>query len=147
MARVGVDLVAVGQLHDLAQVHDRHTVADVLDDPQVVRDEEVGQAELLLQVLQQVDDLRLDRDVERGHRLVGDDEARLHRQGARDADPLALAAAELVRVAVVARRRAGRPRSSSSSIRLLFLAAARQLVDFEPSPTIAPTRMRGLSEP
>ena len=32
------------------------------------------EAEPLLQVGEQVDDLRLDRDVERGDRLVGDDE-------------------------------------------------------------------------
>ena len=67
---------------------------------QIVRDEQVGQAEPLLQVEQQVDDLRLHRDVERRDRLVGDDEARVERQRARDADALALAAAEGVREAV-----------------------------------------------
>ena len=63
-------------------------------------DEEVGQAELLLQVFQQVDDLRLNRHVERRDRLVGDDEVRVRRERAGDADALALAAGELVRVAV-----------------------------------------------
>ena len=48
---------------------------------------------------QQVDDLALDRDVERGDRLVADDEARLERERARDADALALPARELVRIA------------------------------------------------
>ena len=71
------------------------------DDAEVVRDEEVGQAELVLKVLEQVDDLRLHRDVERGHRLVGDDQLRLQRKGAGDTDALALTAGELVRVAVV----------------------------------------------
>ncbi len=46
---------------------------------------------------QQIDDLRLDRDVECGHRLVGDDELRLDRKRAGNADPLALPAGELVR--------------------------------------------------
>jgi predicted exporter len=36
---------------DLAQIHDRDAVGDVLDDGEVVGDEEVGQAELALQVL------------------------------------------------------------------------------------------------
>ena len=58
------------------------------------------QAELPLQVLQQVDDLRLDRDVERGDRLVADDQVGLGGQSAGDADALALAAGELVRPAV-----------------------------------------------
>jgi hypothetical protein len=38
----------------------------VADHGEVVRDEEVGEVELLLEVLQQVDDLRLDGDVEGG---------------------------------------------------------------------------------
>ena len=40
---------------------------------EVVRDEEAREAELLLQVAQQVEDRRLDGDVERGHGLVGDE--------------------------------------------------------------------------
>ena len=36
----------VAELHDLAEIHHRHPVADMLDDAQIVRDEEVGQAEL-----------------------------------------------------------------------------------------------------
>ena len=57
--------------------------------------------ELALELCEQVDDLRLDRDVERRDGLVGDDELGLQRDGARDADALALAAGELVREAVV----------------------------------------------
>jgi hypothetical protein len=49
---------------------------------------------------QQVDDLGLDRHVERADRLVAHDELGLHREGARDADALPLATGELVRVAV-----------------------------------------------
>ncbi len=64
---------------------------DVLDDGEVVGDEQHRQAEAVLQVGQQVDDLRLDRDVERRHGLVGDDELGLHRQ--RPGDDRAAAAA------------------------------------------------------
>src|SRR5205085_1608775 len=60
---------------------------------------EVRELELLLQPLEQVDDLRLDRDVERRDGLVGDDEVRVERERTREADPLPLAARELVRVA------------------------------------------------
>ena len=60
---------------------------------------------LVLQVVEQVDHLRLDRDVERGHRLVGDDQLRVQRERARDADALTLPARELVRVAVEVMRR------------------------------------------
>ena len=81
------------------EVHHRDPVADVLDDAHVVGDEHIGQPELALERLQQVQDLRLDRHVERGHRLVADDEVGLQDERPRDADPLPLPAAELVRVA------------------------------------------------
>ena len=64
---------------------------------------------------QQVQDLRLDRDVERRDRLVADDQARLDGERARDADALALPAGELVRVAL----------TSWLGIELHALAAAR----------------------
>ena len=54
-----------------------------------------------LELLQQVDDLRLDGDVQRGDRLVRDDQLRLQGERAGDADALPLAAGELVREAVV----------------------------------------------
>ena len=89
-----------GQLDDPAQVHHRDPVADVADDREVVGDEQVGQAEPVLEPLEQVDDLGLDRHVEGADRLVGHDEVGLQGERPGDADPLALAAGELVRVAV-----------------------------------------------
>jgi hypothetical protein len=65
-------------------------VADVRDDGEIVADDEQRQAELALQILRQVDDLSLDRDVERRDRLIADDELGLRSQGAADADALAL---------------------------------------------------------
>ena len=71
------------------------------DDVEVVRDEDVGEPELVLEILEEVQDLRLDRDVERRDRLVADDQLRVDRECARDADALPLAAGELVREPVV----------------------------------------------
>ena len=88
-------------LHRVAEIHDEHVVRDVPHDAEVVRDEEVGEPELLLQVGQQVQHLGLDRDVERRDRLVGDEQLRRQHQGAGDGDALALAAGEHVRVAGV----------------------------------------------
>ena len=75
-------------------------MADVAHHAQVVRDEDIGQAQVALQVHQQVDDLRLHRHVQRRHRLVADDQRQFQRQRARDHDALALAAGELVRIAL-----------------------------------------------
>jgi hypothetical protein len=56
-----------------------------------VGDEDVREAVIPLEVLQQVDHLRLHRYVERGHGLVADDELGLDGERTRDADPLTLA--------------------------------------------------------
>src|SRR5206468_7834808 len=99
MPRLGEERALLGELYDLAEIHYRHARGDVLHHREIVCDEDVGEAELALQVLQQVDHLRLDRDIERRYRLVAHDEARLDRERPRDADALALAARELVRIA------------------------------------------------
>ena len=59
---------------------------------------------LCLQVEQQLHHLRLNRHVERRHRLVGNHECRVERERAGDADALPLTAAELVRIAFEVRR-------------------------------------------
>ena len=73
LRRLG-DRRRVARLHDLPEVHDGDRVAHVGDRGQVVRDEEVGEPELGLQVAEQVQDLRADGHVERRHRLVEHDE-------------------------------------------------------------------------
>src|ERR1700739_1369142 len=60
MLRRGEDLLPGRHLDDLAEIHDRDTVGHVLDNGQIVADEEQREAELLLQVLEQVDNLCLD---------------------------------------------------------------------------------------
>ena len=68
-------------------------------DGEVVGDEQVREAELALELLHEIDDLRLNRDVERGYGLVADDQLGVQRERPGEADPLALAAGELVWVA------------------------------------------------
>src|SRR5882724_1364427 len=63
--------------------------------------EKVGEVHLLLQLLQEIDDLRLNRNIQRGDWLVADNKFRVHGQGARDTDTLALPTAKLVGVTVV----------------------------------------------
>jgi hypothetical protein len=99
MQRPRVEVALGGDLDQLAEIHHRHAVADVLHHGEVVGDEQIGEAEAALQVLQQVDDLRLDRDIEGGDRLVAHDQVGIDGERAGDADPLALAARELVRIA------------------------------------------------
>src|SRR5207253_9347209 len=71
---------------------------------EVMRDEEIGELQLLLQVHQQIDDLRLNRHVQRRHRLVEDDERGTECERASQADSLTLTSAELMRIALEVRR-------------------------------------------
>src|SRR5262249_14988552 len=66
------DVVLVALLDDPARVHDGHPVSDVRDDTHVVGDKHNGRAELVLELLDELEDLGLDRHVERGRGLVGD---------------------------------------------------------------------------
>ena len=50
----------------MAQIHDRHGVAQIADDVQVMRNEKIAQTETLLEFLQEIDDLSLDRNVKGG---------------------------------------------------------------------------------
>src|SRR5207302_7985894 len=89
----------VGLFDDAAEIHDGRTAADVFDQAQVVRDEEICQLQFLLQLHEEIHHLRLNRNVEGRYRLIRDDERRVEGQRARHADTLALPAAELVRIA------------------------------------------------
>src|SRR5439155_23277839 len=95
------DIKRAGRRHldDATEIHHRNALADVFDHREIMGDKEISQPEFLLQILQQIDDLGLDRHVQRRHRLIADDQLGLDGERARDADALALAAGELIRIA------------------------------------------------
>src|SRR6185295_15430884 len=73
--RIGVqrrveDIGRLALLDDAAKIHDRDAVADMFDDAQIMRDEYIREPELCLQIHQKIQDLRLDRNVERRYGLV-----------------------------------------------------------------------------
>ena len=69
-----IEFFTISELHDFTQVHDGHPVADVFYDAQVVGYEQVGQVELFLQILQKVENLCLNRYIQRGDRLIGNNQ-------------------------------------------------------------------------
>ena len=85
------DLLGVADLEDFSAIHYCDAGGEVADHWHGMRDEEVGEAEVALELGQQVDDLGADADIEGGDRLVADDEFRAEREGAGDSDALALA--------------------------------------------------------
>ena len=98
VARLLEHLVARAELDQLAQAQHRDAVRDLRHHAEIVRDEEHAGAVFLLQFEDQLQDLRLRRDIQRRGRLVGDQQRGLEHQRHRDHDALALAAGELVRV-------------------------------------------------
>src|SRR5690606_41430825 len=97
------DLLARAELDDLAAVHDGDAPREHLDDREVVRDEDAREAVLALQLGEQLEDLGLDRDVERRGRLVRDEELGAQGGGTGDAHTMALTARALLRVGVADR--------------------------------------------
>jgi len=91
-------LPPVGDLYHLAQVHHEHSMTDVPHQREIVRDEEVRETQLVLQVGEKIEDLCPDRDIERRDGFVQDQQRGSGRERPGYADSLALAAAELVRI-------------------------------------------------
>ena len=97
MARIIEDLVDRPRLDDLPRVHDGHAVGHARHDTEVVRHKHGRRPKPLLHLAQQVEDLRLNRHVERRCRLVGEENRRRAREGDGHDGALAHAAGEVVR--------------------------------------------------
>ncbi len=116
------------------------------DRGQIMRDEQIGEAEPRLQIAQQVEDLRPDRHVERRYRLVEHDQPRRQCERAGDRDALALPAGEFVREEVGrARRQPDQIEQLATPGRAPSAAGSCSLVT-SGSAMMSRIRMRGLSE-
>ena len=76
VVRLAEELLGGGDLDHAPEIHDHHPIREMLDHAEVVADEQVGQPQLVAQRNEQVEHLRLDRDVERRDRLVADEDIR-----------------------------------------------------------------------
>ena len=151
MPGIGVEIGRAALLHDLPQIHNGYAMAEVADDREVVGDEQIGQPQFPLQLLQQVDDLRPDRHVERAHRLVGDDHRGVQRERPRQPHPLALPAGQLVRVPPgVHRRQPDHLEQLADPLAALIAGAdvvdAERLGDARPGPPLRVERRRRVLE-
>ena len=87
-------------LDDAPGVHHDHPLGKLGDDAHVVRDQDDRGAVVALEPLHQLQDLRLDGDIERGRRLVCDQERGVAGERHRDHHPLAHPTRELMRIVV-----------------------------------------------
>ena len=105
-------------------IHDDHVVANLRGQPQVVGDENDRGAVLALHVGDQPDDRRVHGDVERGGRLIGNDQARIAGERHRDEHALAHAAGQLMRISPKQFARLRQPRGVQHGERALAAIAA-----------------------
>src|SRR3989454_1163785 len=98
-----VDLPDRAGLDQASRVHHCNLVAHLGDDAEVVGDEDQRQVVGALEITQELQVLRLDREVEARRRLVGDEDPRLARDRNRADDALAHATGELVGILAYAR--------------------------------------------
>src|SRR6478735_11004622 len=82
--------------NDFASFHDCDRAAHVGDDGQVMADEQIGQATIFPQIVQKIENFRLDRDIKCRGRLVEKQNGRIKNQGAGDRNTLALPTRELM---------------------------------------------------
>ena len=104
MRRRTQHLVDRSPLDDAPEIHHRHVLRQIIDNGKVVRDEKISQPKIVLQRLEQVENLRLHRHVERRSRLVADDQLRLHSERTGNGNALPLPARELMRITLCGRR-------------------------------------------
>ena len=93
--------------HNAAGVHYGNAIRNLRDDAEIVRDEKHRELQLAAQFCEQLEDLRLHGDVERGGRLVRDQDARICGERHGNHHALAKAARKLVRVLARAHGRLG----------------------------------------
>jgi hypothetical protein len=107
MARLVIDRSCRAALNDAPRIHDVDPFGVARHHAEIVRDDDERHVEPARQPVHELQDLRLDRHVERSRRLVRDNELGITGDRDRDHDALAHATRELVRILLKAAARIG----------------------------------------
>ena len=98
MLRVFEDRAPWTNFNNLPEIHHRHTMTNPLYHGHIVGDKQIRNAEITLEIEQQVDNLPANRNIQRLNGFVGNDHFWIQCQRASNADALALTAGKLMRV-------------------------------------------------
>src|SRR5262245_33065295 len=79
MSRICKQRFAWSDLDNAAEMHHRNAIGDMLHHGEIVGNENIGKPKPALQIAQEIKHLRADRNVERGYRLVANNQLRLNR--------------------------------------------------------------------
>jgi len=143
--RVVEELTGVRALDHTARVHNHDLVRYVRDDAEVMRDQDDRRIEVVLQPVDQLDDLGLDRHVEGSGRLVRDQHVRVACQRHRDHRALPHPTGELVRVIVDSRLGVRNPDLLQQLDRAPFGGIlVGSLVDLDRFADLRPDRVHGV---
>ena len=96
MLRIPENINRCAILDHPPEIHHRHIIRHLRYHAQIMRNDDNRRAEVLLQLLHQVDNLRLNRDIQRRSRLVRDQDRRIARQRQRNHHALTHPAAQLM---------------------------------------------------
>ena len=83
------------------KIHHHHFIGDVFHHGKIVADEEIGEVVLLLEVGEEIEDLRLNGNIKGRYRFIEDENFRIEHESPGNGNALALAAGKHVGVAVV----------------------------------------------
>ena len=125
MAGVPEQLKGLGLLHDLAGIHNVDNIAHLRHNAHVMGNHQNGGAVVIPELFHELQNLRLNGNVQRGGRLVGDQQLRLTYHGHTDHDALTKSAGKLMRIRMIALLRLGNadlPEDVNDLVFGLFLA-------------------------
>src|SRR5665648_61338 len=100
MQRIGKNILFVPVFDEVPEIHDADGVRNMLDNRKVMGDEQICQIKFLLKIHEQVDDLGLNRYIERRNRFITYHKLRVEREGTRNTDSLPLSSGELMGIPV-----------------------------------------------
>ena len=92
VARRGEDTPARPLLDRPPEIHHQNIIGNALHNAKVMGDEDVGEFKFLLEILQKVQNLRLDRNIKGGYGFISDNQLRTQNERAGDGNTLALTA-------------------------------------------------------
>ena len=98
MQRIGIEFVCICDFHKISQIKNSDLITDLLYHLQLMADKQVSKSVFFLKILKHLNDLCLERNIQRGNGLIADYKFRLYGKCSCNGNPLTLSAGELMRI-------------------------------------------------
>ena len=80
MQRIGIELIRVCDFHKISQIENSDLITDLLYHLQLMADKQVSKSVFFLKILKHLNDLCLERNIQRGNGLIADHKFRFCNQ-------------------------------------------------------------------